>query len=242
MALDYVLQTLSKFDQVRLFLTTNDRISNKLPNKIRMSAVAPRLNNLEFIYLLGAICSKRRARKRSASFIFFVARMERSVIRERHTGGDAAPDFAALHPGYETRYGRTKTGPTPALLSTARFRASRDGILLALAPFSSARGKARAPRPAARTGTFAMKVCRSWRKELLPLPGGERVGVKGFGRCKLFCKSRTPSTCPSPPSARSRASSTRNEAEGTQRAGRDTPARRGPPAPQCAAKRESPHP
>jgi hypothetical protein len=42
-----VLQTLSKFDQVRIFLTTNDRISNKLPNKIRTSAVAPRLNNLE---------------------------------------------------------------------------------------------------------------------------------------------------------------------------------------------------
>jgi hypothetical protein len=31
-AVDYVLQTLSKLDQVRIFLTTNDRISNKLPN------------------------------------------------------------------------------------------------------------------------------------------------------------------------------------------------------------------
>jgi hypothetical protein len=63
MAVDYALQTLSKFDQVRILLTTNDRISNKLPNKIRMSDVVPRLNNLEFIYLLSAICSKRRARK-----------------------------------------------------------------------------------------------------------------------------------------------------------------------------------
>ena len=52
-----MLQTLSKFDQVRISLTTNDRISNKLLNKIRMSGVVPRLNNLEFIYFLGAICS-----------------------------------------------------------------------------------------------------------------------------------------------------------------------------------------
>ena len=60
---DYVLQTLSKFDQVRISLTTNDRISDKLPNKIGTSAVAPRLNNLGCIYLFSAICSKRRARK-----------------------------------------------------------------------------------------------------------------------------------------------------------------------------------
>jgi hypothetical protein len=57
-----MLRTLSKSDQVRIYLTTNDRISNKLPNKIRMSAVAPRSNNLEFIYFLSAICSKRMAR------------------------------------------------------------------------------------------------------------------------------------------------------------------------------------
>jgi hypothetical protein len=63
MVVDYVLQTLSKFDQVRISLTTNDRISNKLPNKIRTSAVAARLNNLECIYLFSAICSKHRARK-----------------------------------------------------------------------------------------------------------------------------------------------------------------------------------
>ena len=58
-----MLRTLSKSDQVRVYLTTNDRIRNKLSNKIIMTAVAPRLNNLEFIYLLGAICSKHRARK-----------------------------------------------------------------------------------------------------------------------------------------------------------------------------------
>jgi hypothetical protein len=58
-----VLQTLSKFDQVRISLTTNDRISDKLPNKIRTSAVASRLNNLGCIYLLSAICSKQSARK-----------------------------------------------------------------------------------------------------------------------------------------------------------------------------------
>jgi len=41
--------------------------------------------------------------RRSASFdFFFVARMERSVIRERWTSETAAPDCAALHPGYET--------------------------------------------------------------------------------------------------------------------------------------------
>jgi hypothetical protein len=60
-----MLRTLSKSDQVRIYLTTNDRFSNKLPNKIIMSAVAPRLNNLEFIYLLSAICSKRRQRLRA---------------------------------------------------------------------------------------------------------------------------------------------------------------------------------
>jgi len=46
---------------------------------------------------------------------FFVARMERSEIRERQTGGTAAPDFAALHPGYETKNGRTKGRPHPWL-------------------------------------------------------------------------------------------------------------------------------
>src|SRR5271169_5580679 len=40
--------------------------------------------------------------------------------------------------------------------------------------------------------------------------------VRGFGRCKFFCESRTPSSCPSPPSARLRASSTRYGGEGTQ--------------------------
>jgi len=56
-----------------------------------------------------------------------------------------------------------------------------------------------------------MKVRRSWHSEL-PLPGGERVGVRGFGPQSKNSDSRTPSSCPSP-----------LWGEGTQRAGRDTP-------------------
>ena len=73
-------------------------------------------------------------------------------------------------------------------------------------------------RAGPRKKTLAMNVCRSWHSEL-PLPRGERVGVRGFGRCKSFCESRTPSSCPSPPSAHLRASSTRYGGEGTQRVG-----------------------
>src|SRR5580692_7949663 len=41
--------------------------------------------------------------------IYFVARMERSVIRERWSSETAAPDCAALHPGYKTwRDGRSE--------------------------------------------------------------------------------------------------------------------------------------
>jgi hypothetical protein len=32
--------------------------------------------------------------------LFFVARKERSVIREQHPSVNAAPDYASLHPGY----------------------------------------------------------------------------------------------------------------------------------------------
>ena len=67
MVVDYALQTLSKFDQVRIFLTTNDGISNKLPNKMRTRAVAPRLNNLRCIYLFSTICSKQGAQRLSGS-------------------------------------------------------------------------------------------------------------------------------------------------------------------------------
>ncbi len=56
-----------------------------------------------------------------------------------------------------------------------------------------------------------MKVRRSWHREL-PLPRGERVGVRGFGRFRIILQVRTPSSCPSP-----------LWGEGTQRAGRDTP-------------------
>ena len=69
--------------------------------------------------------------------------------------------------------------------------------------------KTRAQRHAARTEALAMKVCRSWRKELLPLPRGERVGVRGFGRFRFISDVRAPSSCPSP-----------LWGEGTQRAGR----------------------
>src|SRR5580698_6140864 len=65
-----------------------------------------------------------------------------------------------------------------------------------------------------------MKVRRSWRKKLLPLPRGERDGVRGFGSSRKNSTIRTPSTCPSPPSARLRASSTRYGGEGTQRRAR----------------------
>jgi hypothetical protein len=33
-------------------------------------------------------------------FSFFVARMERSEIRERHSTRTPSPDYASLHPGY----------------------------------------------------------------------------------------------------------------------------------------------
>jgi hypothetical protein len=36
------------------------------------------------------------------------------------------------------------------------------------------------------------------RPALLPLPRGERVGVRGFGSWSLFSNFRTPSSCPSP--------------------------------------------
>jgi hypothetical protein len=40
--------------------------------------------------------------RRSASFILlFVARMERSEIREPNRSVEAVPDYAALHPGYD---------------------------------------------------------------------------------------------------------------------------------------------
>jgi hypothetical protein len=54
-----------------------------------------------------------------------------------------------------------------------------------------------------------MKVRRSWHSEL-PLPRGERVGVRGFGRRSKNSDCRTPSTCPSP-----------LWGEGTQLAGHD---------------------
>jgi len=84
--------------------------------------------------------------------------MERSEIRERQTGGTAAPDFAALHPGYETRNGRTKGRPHPWL------SLDRTGFALDVAArcrralrFPSRAEKTRAPRRAARTGMLVMK-------------------------------------------------------------------------------------
>ena len=56
--------------------------------------------------------------------------------------------------------------------------------------------------------TLAMKVRRSWHREL-PLPRGERDGVRGFGSLRKSLSFRTPSSCPSP-----------LWGEGTQRAGR----------------------
>jgi hypothetical protein len=53
----------------------------------------------------------------------------------------------------------------------------------------------------------------------LPLPGAERVGLRGVRRCRMFCKSRTPSSCPSP-----------LWGEGTQRAARDIPSFSAPPS------------
>jgi hypothetical protein len=44
---------------------------------------------------------RNSAFRRSASFFsFFVARMERSEIREGHASRTVHPDYAALHPGY----------------------------------------------------------------------------------------------------------------------------------------------
>jgi hypothetical protein len=51
---------------------------------------------------------RNSAFRRSASFFlsFFVARMERSEIRERHASWTVHPDYAALHPGYVSTFPR----------------------------------------------------------------------------------------------------------------------------------------
>jgi hypothetical protein len=54
-----------------------------------------------------------------------------------------------------------------------------------------------------------------------PSPQRGEGGVRGFGSFRIISTVRTPPSCPSPPSARLRASSTRYGGEGTQRAGRD---------------------
>ena len=64
----------------------------------------------------------------------FVARMERSAIRERSIGCTAAPDFASLHPGYEERRKRNagKRGSATAASCDAaralRRARSSDGV------------------------------------------------------------------------------------------------------------------
>jgi hypothetical protein len=158
--------------------------------------------------------------RRSASFIFFVARVERSETRERRWSRTFVPGFRCAQSRLRDQVRKIER-QAPPLLSFPQNGFALDVIVFCLRAF--ARRKTRAPRCAARTGTLAMKVRISWRKKHLPLPRGERDGVRGFGRCKLFWESRTPSSCPSSPSARLRASSTRYGGEGTQRAGRDTP-------------------
>jgi hypothetical protein len=82
---------------------------------------------------------------------YFVARMERSVIRERWTSETAAPDCAALHPGYETRNGSKKDRPTPALsFDRTGFAIDVTIFLQACDPFAimrtTERGRKNAPR------------------------------------------------------------------------------------------------
>ena len=127
------------------------------------------------------------------------------------------PAFRFLHfiglTGRNRNNGRPKGRPHPCpFLGPNRFSASRDDIFAgARNILYRAQKKTRASRRAARTRVFAMKFRRGWLNEL-PLPRGERVGVRGFGSSRKCSGVRTPSTCPSP-----------LWGEGTQLAGRDIP-------------------
>ncbi len=149
--------------------------------------------------------------------------MERSVIRERrckrrYRSRIALRSIRATKPGTEER----KTGPTPGfLLSKAGFAFDVIVFCWRAINLRFAHDEDSGAKERREARALAMKVRSSWHNEL-PLPRGERVGVRGFGLRSKYSDFRTPSSCPSPPSARLRASSTRYGGEGTQRRGRVT--------------------
>jgi hypothetical protein len=95
------------------------------------------------------------------------------------------PAFRFLHflslMGRNRNNGRPKGRPHPCpSLDRPGFAFDVTLFYWRALPSLSRAEKARAPRCAARTGTLAMRFRRGWLNEL-PLPRGERVGVRGSG-------------------------------------------------------------
>ena len=118
------------------------------------------------------------------------------------------------------RNGTLKDRPHPCSFpGPDRFRASRDRILLARDPFEVARKENSYAETRRENGGFRRESPQKLARRTPSPQRGEGWG-EGFGLQSKNSESRTPSSCPSPPSVRLRASSTRYGAEGTQRAGR----------------------
>ena len=139
--------------------------------------------------------------RRSASFIFFFLRSPDGAQRNpgrrckrRCRSRIALRSIQATKPGTENR----KACTTPAL------SLHRTGFAFDVTIFSQraihfqSRTEKLARRDAPRERErLAMRIQRSWRREL-PLPGGERVGVRGFGSRSFTPTSELPHPNPLP--------------------------------------------